>query len=245
MDAPPGNGTKVLFLHHSTGNVIWNAGVREWFEDHNQRNGTDIGLVEQSFPKRSSYGWHNYPYDYWKIWVSNGGEEPYMREPTLEMISKQYDVVVWKHCFPVSKVQADTGEGVANSEKRTLENYKLQYNGLMEKMLQFPNVKFLVWTGAALVEDATTPEEAERASDFFSWVKDDWDRKGDNIYIWDFHELETAGGLYLREEYSRGGGDSHPNDQIAEEVMPYLCQRILDVVEDRADLTSLTGRSDT
>ena len=33
-----------------------------------------------SFPKPNPYGWNNYPYDYYNIWVKNAGEELYMEE---------------------------------------------------------------------------------------------------------------------------------------------------------------------
>ena len=37
-----------------------------------------------AFPKASPYGWHNYPYDYYDIWVKHAGNEPYMEEPSME-----------------------------------------------------------------------------------------------------------------------------------------------------------------
>jgi hypothetical protein len=225
------NSTKVLFLHHSTGGNIWKGGIPEWFSNYNDVNNR-VDIVEQDFPKRDPYGWNNYPYDYWNIWVNHAGEKPYKNEPTLEMISKTYDIVIMKHCFPVSKIKANTGEPRIDSDEKTVENYKLQYISLKEKMNSFPNIKFIVWTGAALVEEDTNPESADRARTFFDWVKDDWDIDNDNIYIWDFHELQTEGGLYFKEEYAKNPTNSHPNDEFSSRVAPLLCERIVEVLND-------------
>ena len=232
----------ILFLHHSTGSNIWNGGVKEWFESYNISYSTNYSIFEQDFPKSSPYGWNNYPFDYWNIWVKHASEEPYKKEPTLEMITKQYDIVIWKHCFPVGDIKEDTGESNINSEIKSMENYKIQYEALKEKMKKFNQTKFIVWSIPALVEKKTTEEKASRAKEFYNWVKNEWDQKGDNIYLWDFYELETEGGLYLKNEYAQSQENSHPNKIFSEKVAPYFCQRIVDVIEDRADESSLTGK---
>ena len=236
------NGTKIIFLHHSTGKVIWDGGVRQWFSNYNQTNGKNYNIIEQDFPKRNPYGWNNYPFDYWNIWVKHAGEEPYMEEPTLEMITKNYNVVIFKHCFPVSSIEEDKGNPVISSSRKSLEVYKLQYEALKEKMKEFNKTKFIVWTIPALVEKQTNEEKALRAQEFYNWVKNEWDEKDDNIYLWDFYELETEGGFYLKNEYARSLEDSHPSTAFSEKVTPYFCQRIVDVIEGRADNSSLTGK---
>ena len=240
-DADEGADVNILFLHHSTGQNIWNGGVPEWFDDHNAENGTNYTITEQNFPKSSPYGWNNYPYDYWNIWVNHAGDRPYKDEPTLEMITKEYDVVVWKHCFPVSRVLPDTGDPDISSDEKRQENYRLQYEALKEKMHEFPDTKFIVWTGAALVEGATDPESARRARDFFEWVKNEWDEKGDNVFIFDFRELETGGGLYMLDGNARSSTDSHPNERFSRTAAPLLCSRVVDVVEGRGDEGSIDG----
>lgn len=225
------NSINVLFLHHSTGKNIWDGGVPEWFDDHNKNNDTKVEIIEQDFPKSDPYGWNNYPYDYWNIWVNNAGEEPYKNEPTLEMITKDYDVVVFKHCFPVSSIKADTGEPQIDSSDKRAENYKLQYEALKEKINTFPDTKFIVWTGAALVRENTDEASAERARNFSKWVKEEWDIQGNNIYIWDFRELQTEGGLYFKDEYALNSANSHPNEEFSERVAPLLCERIIEVID--------------
>ena len=233
---------KVVFLHHSTGNCIWKGGVPEWFAEYNAAHDTDYQITERPFPKKEPYGWENYPYDYWNIWVKNAGDEPVLGEPTLEMLTKDYDVIVFKHCFPVSNVGEDDTPDI-NSQKKTLANYKLQYNELKPKLLSFPDTKFIVWTGAALIEAATNEENAKRAVAFFDWVKNEWDEPGDNIFVWDFFEIQTDGGLYFKEEYAAAPGDAHPSEEFSRNTAPLFGQRIVDVIEGRGDTGSLTGRA--
>lgn len=230
---------RIVFLHHSTGGVIWEGGVSNWFSTYNSAHSTSYQITERAYPSGSPYPWENYPYDYWNIWVNHAGGQAYLDEPTLEMLTPQYDVIVWKHCFPVSDIEADTGAADVTSAARTLENYKLQYAALKAKMRAFPDTRFIVWTGAALIESETTAEKAARAREFAAWVTQNWDEPGDNIFVWDFRQLETEGGLYLPAKYS--AGDSHPNSTLAEMIAPWFGQRIVDVVEGRGDTGSLTG----
>lgn len=233
---------KILFLHHSTGQRIWQGGIPEWFANYNAEHGTKYQIVESVFPKAQPYGWKNYPFDYWNIWVKNAGAEPYLKELTLEILSEKYDVISWKHCYPVSRIQEKSDTPDVESEVKTLGNYKLQYLALKSKMHEFPNTKFIVWTGAALVEPNTNKKEGARARSFFDWVKKEWDEPGDNIFIWDFFELETAGGLYLKPEYADKPTNSHPNDTFSHQVAPYFAQRVVDVIEGRGDSSPLTGK---
>jgi hypothetical protein len=235
---PPAQA-RVLFLHHSTGECIWNGGVARWFQDYNRAHSVRYTITEQAFPKESPYGWENYPYDYWNIWVRNAGGEPFRQEPTLEMLSKKYDVIVLKHCFPVSNIEADTGRpDVASSEKR-IENYRLQYAALKKKIRAFRKVRFLVWTGAAQVASDTDEAMARRARQFFEWVRTRWDEKGDNIYLWDFYSLQTEGGLYFKPAYA--SGDAHPNQAFSKKVAPMFCRRLVDVIQGRGDSGSILG----
>jgi predicted esterase len=223
----------ILFLHHSTGKLVWDGGVKKWFRKYNRKYKTDYNVAERAFPAESPYGWNNYPYDYWNIWVKNAGGAPYQNEPTLEILAADYDVIVFKHCFPVSHIRPDTGTPDPGSPEKRIENYTVQYNALKEKMHTFPDTRFLVWTCAALVEAKTDPEEAKRTRQFVDWVKHEWNEAGDNIYVWDFYELETEGGLYLKPDYARSETDSHPHKKFAKRVAPLFAERIVEVIESR------------
>ena len=237
----PDGGIQILFLHHSTGGVIWDGGVPEWFDAYNADHGTSYHITERAYPG-DGYPWANYPYDYWNIWVKHEGDRQYKKQDTLEIMTGEYDVIVWKHCFPVSAVEADIGSPDVGSDVKSVENYKLQYEALKAKMRQFPETRFVVWTGAALVAGATNEAQATRAQEFFRWVIDNWDEPGDNIYVWNFWQLETEGGLYLLDEYAVSADDSHPNGAFAARVAPYFAQRIVDAIDGRGDIGSLTGQ---
>jgi hypothetical protein len=55
---------KIIFLHHSTGGVIWGGGVENWVSAYNAAHAKSYQIVERAFPASSPYGWNNYPYDY-------------------------------------------------------------------------------------------------------------------------------------------------------------------------------------
>lgn len=238
--------SNIIFLHHSTGNVIYHGGkmpnliirklfpnnpfVPNWFSEYNKSNGTNYKITDQFFPKSSPYGWNNYPYDYYNIWVKNAGEKPYLEEPTLEILTKKYDLVIFKHCYPVSNMEED-GMPDINSPKRTIGNYKLQYKALKQKLSEFPHTKFLIWTGAVQVKNNITAEQARKTKEFFDWVKNEWDTPDDNIYIWDFYNLETEGDLYLKNSNAQHKNDSHPANSFAERVAPMFCEKIIEVIQ--------------
>jgi hypothetical protein len=250
------NSVNILFLHHSVGLCVWEgkqnflgkhikafrkSAVKNAFDDYNKSTGKSYLIDEQIFPKETPYGWNNFPYDYYNIWIKHAGDKPFMEEPTLEMLSKQYQVIIWKHCFPVSDVVEDTGKPDIDSPVKKIENYKLQYLALRDKMHQFPNVKFIVWTGAAQVKSATNNEDAKRALEFFNWVKNEWDLPNDNIYLWDFRELETEGGLFLLDKNAANVNNSHPNAKFSGQAAGLIASRIIDVIENNGTKTTLTG----
>jgi len=234
---------KIVFLHHSTGKNIWigktnryvykltkKGDVQKFFNHYNSVHKTNYCIKEMVFPKAVPYGWKNYPYDYYKIWVKNAGETPYLEEPTLEMLTKEYDIIIFKHCFPVSNIAADNGAPDIDCEVRRIENYKLQYNALKKKMHEFPENKFIVWTPAVNTSNLMNEDEAIRTKQFYKWMVEEWDEDGDNIYIWDFYKYETDGGLFLSEKNALSPNNSHPNKEFAGRVAPLFCNFIIDVL---------------
>lgn len=247
---------RIVFLHHSTGNNVWqgekkvfdflserhNQAAVPWLiSEYNKQNEKKYAIKEVDFPKAKPYGWKNYPYDYYNIWVKNAGIEPYMQEPTLEILTKDYDLIVFKHCFPVSYIQPDDSISSADSEKKTLSNYKLQYLALKRKIHDFPGTKFLVWTPTALVQAKTSEEQARLANDFTNWIIEEWDEENDNIFLWDFRKLETQGGFYLKNENARSKTDSHPSEKFNEFVSKYFVNRLISVIENDGKDTDLIG----
>ncbi len=237
------NGTvRIAYLHHSTGGVVWDGGVPGFFTAYNTAHGTQYQITSITYPDTGGgYPWANYPYDYWNLWVNHTGNSQDRGELNLDQLAASYDVIMFKHCFPVSNIEPDSAATpTVASDVKTIANYQLQYAALKTRMKQFPNKKFVLWTGAALTSSNTTTENAQRTQTFFNWVKNTWDEAGDNIFIWDFYFLETGGALFMKDAYS-STGDPHPNPAFAATVAPYISQRIIDVIEGRGDTGSITG----
>ncbi len=220
------DGTSIVFLHHSTGWAIWNAGVPEWIDAYNTEHGTDFNAVARAFP-HWPHPWVNDPFDYWRLWTQRRGDNTYLGQETIEQLAAAYDVIVWKHCFTAAKIDADTGAGRASSREKTLADFKVQYAALAEQMGRHADTEFLVWTVPPRAPGATNPQQAARATEFARWVRDEWQRPA-NVHIFDYHELAAPGGT-LRADYPKSRGDSHPTRSFAEEVAPVFAQRIVDV----------------
>ncbi len=239
---PMASSARIAFLHHSTGGNVWAGGVPQAIRAWNASAGKSYAIAELTYPiTTGGYPWANYPYDYWNLWVSHQGADRDLGELNLEDLVASYDLIVWKHCFPVSAIDPDGAAPSVSSDAKTIANYQLQYAALRARMRQFPDKRFLVWTGAALVEGATDPASAQRAQQFTAWVKDTWDEPGDNVYVWDFRQLETGGGPYLLPGNAASSLDSHPNAAFSAAVAPLVARRIVDVLEGRGDAGSLTG----
>ena len=247
-DSNPTEMKKIVFLHHSTGNRIWlgktnpyiykltrKGDIQKYFNDFNKKNNTDYNITDLYFPKEKPYGWNNYPFDYYNIWVKNAGADPYMEEPTLEILTKKYDVIIFKHCFPGSRINEDTGSPDINSSEKKIENYRLQYDALKNKMHEFPDNKFIVWTPAVCTSNEISEDEAKRTNQFYRWMLDEWDEKGDNIFIWDFYNHETEGSLYLLEKNAHSPNDSHPGREFAAKAAPLFSKFIADVIESKIE----------
>ena len=112
---------------------------------------------------------------------------------------------------------------------------------MRDKLHEFPDVKFILFTGAAQVRSSISEEAAKRAKEFFGWVTDEWDLPDDNIHLWDLYRLQTEGGLYFQDEYAVSQNDSHPNENFAGRVVKLLFNRIIDIIEDNGNGTKLTG----
>jgi hypothetical protein len=262
---------RIAYLHHSTGEIVWGGGVhrrvyRLWdrhvpdavkrlvpgswpggVPDHirrwNAEHGTDYRVSELTYPATTGgYPWANYPYDYWNLWVAHAGASRDRGELNLDDLVKDHDVIVFKHCFPVSRIVEDDGNPSVSSSVKTLANYKLQYEALKGRMRQFPDKRFVLWTGAALVRaGGTNPEQARRARQFANWVKGSWDEQGDNIFVWDFYELEADSEGFLAQANAQAPNNSHPSGEFGAKVAPLIARRIVDVIEGRGDSASIAG----
>ena len=256
--------SNILFLHQSTGGIIWQGKeaslltraarkispelaritsgkgkLKKLFEEYNENNTDNYSIEEMRFPKNSG----NYPFHYYNIWVKNAGNRPYMEEPTLEMLTQDHQLIIFKHCYPVSNIKPDQDSADINSSLMTLSNFKLQYLALREKLHEFPSTKFILFTGAVQVKANITEDDALRAREFYNWLKEDWNISDDNIYLWDLYSLQTEGGLYFKDEYASSPENSHPNAKFAGRVGELLFNRIIDVIKNDGKETRLSGKT--
>ncbi len=98
-------------------------------------------------------------------------------------------------------------------------------------MHEFPDNKFIVWTPAVCTKNKMTEDQAKRTNQFYKWIIEEWDEKGDNIFIWDFYKYETEGGIYLSEKNADSPDNPHPNKEFSARVAPLFGKYIIDVIE--------------
>ncbi|HDS06243.1 MAG TPA: hypothetical protein ENO05_01330 [Bacteroides sp.] len=248
----PAQKANVIFLHHSTGGMIYEGGnVADSVAAYNQREGTEYTIKDWNFPYKP-YEWANYPYDYWNIWI-NGycedyrGEKGYVNVMCLDDLSARYDVVIFKHCFPGADILEDTGNPDISSVRKSLENYKLQYRALRDAFASFPETQFVVWTLAPRhrLYPGTT-EHAGRAGAFVDWVKSEWlqeeGKRYENIHVFDYFSLSATLDpeadppavqhcLKYKYEKEHDHHDSHPNELACKEIGPEFYRFIRDLLE--------------
>jgi hypothetical protein len=238
-------GQKVMFLHHSTGDGVYYEGnVSGWITNYNVLYSKNYQISERAYPD-IPYPWANYPFDYWNLWINNQCNNSNPNIECLDKLTQNFDVIIFKHCFPGAAIAPDNGNPSISSSSQTLENYKLQYRSLRTLMDSYPTRKFIVWTLAPLHRLSTNTEDAARARQFVDWVKGTWlieDAKSHpNIFIFDFfgyvaenNPTPSNGKVNcLRYEYegSHTGSDSHPNKLANETVGPLFAQFIVNTIQ--------------
>jgi uncharacterized protein YjdB len=247
---------KIIFLHHSTGAGVYTGGkVAEWINNYNSEHATNYLIFERSYPN-APYEWANYPFDYWNLWINRQCDNSGTNIACLDQLCSDFDVIIFKHCFPGAAISTDIPSPTVNSNVKCLANYKLQYRTLLNLMDSYPNKKFIVWTLAPLHRLATSAESAARAREFVYWVKNTWliedDNAHPNVFIFDFFGLAAelnnspVNGQVncLRYDYegSHTENDSHPNTLANQTIGPIFAQFIVNVVEQNVNvpITSIT-----
>ena len=236
---------KILFLHHSTGENVYNdGGVPDWITSYNSDHGTSYDISERNYPA-DPYDWANYPYDYWNLWINNACDSDNTNIECMNTLIQSYDVIIFKHCFPGAAVESDTGSPDIASQTKSLENYKLQYRALRDMMDGYPDNLFIVWTLAPLHRLETTPDDAARAKQFVDWVNEEFlteeGKIHSNIAIFDFWKivaeddpnasLGKVNCLKYEYEGSHFGSDSHPNYDANQAAGPVFAQTIITAIE--------------
>ncbi len=239
------NAQRIVFLTHSVGSGLYKEGqIKEWFTKYNSDNGKDILIDRRSYPAEP-YPWDNDPYDYWNNWL-NG---KCVNECFTHML-ENYDIVIMKHCYTAAKIEEDINAPDITSNRKSLENYKLQYRAIRNLLDANPKTKFIVFTLTPRHRLRTNAAEADRAKQFAEWVKNEWlqedGKKHDNIFIFDFWNLiaetdptpENGAVNCIRYEYEKNhsSDNSHPNLLANETAAPIFARFILNTIESRESI---------
>ncbi len=232
------NAQRIGFLTHSVGSALYQEGkIAEWFTDYNATHGTGFTIQRRSYPAEP-YPWENNPYDYWNVWV-NGS----CSEECFPSLLERFDIVIMKHCYTAARIEADINAPDIGSDRKSVENYKLQYRALRDLFDNHPGTKFIVFTLTPRHRLRTDAAQASRAKSFADWVKNEWlqedGKEHSNIYVFDFWSLlaetdptpEKGSVNCLRYAYEKdhSSDNSHPNLLANETVGPVFAQYIADV----------------
>lgn len=230
---------KVLFIHHSTGgNLIKEGNLRRIlneinphikFWDHSYNlvkylplfiaNYTHLKGLSDALGKITGIDYdivlsNNSPKEYAEIFAREADDY------TLKQIL-QYDVIVFKNCFPTSKITSNI----------QLEEYKNYYSNIAKNISKYKTKKFIIITPPPLRKELTKSEYADRAKILAAWLKSgNFIKDIDNIFVFDFFSLLADNKGFLKEKYTRFIPiDSHPNKKANKEIAPILAKFIIEV----------------
>ncbi|MFH1088734.1 MAG: LamG-like jellyroll fold domain-containing protein [Patescibacteria group bacterium] len=242
---------KIVMLTHSTGLNLYEAIIDEdvLTERFNLLYGTDYVIERIEYPH--IYGrpseeitTNNMPWHYFRRWIEG---EYGVYDETLNELATEYDVVMFKQCYPSSDIYMESvTEEYPNSDDRTVGNYKIIYNYLKGVLDSHPDTEFVAWTLPPRNKDfipllGDSVANASRASDFSYWLLNTWLEDGqnhDNIQVFDFRgyvvesSQTSAWYNFLKQEYeiSSYTTDSHPNDLANNTVAPYFVDFVIQEV---------------
>jgi hypothetical protein len=230
QDLPP---VRIIFMHHSTGQGLLDGGdLRETLSamgyelwDHGYN---DEGLTDAS-GTRLGINW-DVPYDNTDPWGWAEIFQQPVTNPPANTFSHMldFDVIVFKSCFPVSDIQSE----------EQLDVYRSYFSTIRDVAARHPDKLFIAFTPPPLVPNATTPEAAARAR---RWADDlaspEYAIPDSNMVVFDFFSQLADENGYLRAEYRVDENDSHPNDVanrvVAAELADFVDQAIRNFVADR------------
>ena len=216
--APSAGGfRRVIFLHHSCGaNLIEQGDVRARltalgyeFDDHGY-NGDGLVLADGTWTGRNFDvpDDNTNPDGYAAIFAQPLHDPP---DNTFSYLM-QYDIIVFKSCFPVSNIESD----------EQLAEYKGYYLSIRERMDQYPNKVFIIVTQPPEIPADTSPQAAARARAFTNWLASDEYLSGHpNVFTFNFfHLLADPATHMLRSEYRTDPSDAHPNEPANRTIAP-------------------------
>ncbi|MCK5543092.1 MAG: hypothetical protein KAI40_10405 [Desulfobacterales bacterium] len=236
---------KILFLHHSVGeglirdsnirDILTEAGFEFW--DHGY-NHSKHGLRDGNGDPAGCY------------WIPDNNTNPdgfaelFSLNPSsenpLSIILKNYNIILFKSCFPTNKIEPDNLErDKSNPKRRSLYNYKRHYLKIRENVDKYYSKIFIIMTQPPLHPKVTNRRESQRAQKFAQWLKSKEYLNGRrNLFVFDYFNLlaDPKTGI-LKKEYQSDPNEknSHPNPISNMLIGPKLADFIYNVFHDKQE----------
>lgn len=209
----PGKPAKTLsmvWLHHSTGDVLLEGGLLQALKGNN----IDFYDINYKEAVVNSYviGDHTDVPD-WPKTFNDAKRFDVVRKWELPQGEEHHDVVMFKSCFPNSNIDSEA----------KLEEYKKHFNALIPTFQANPEILFIGMSTPPLVKAQTNPEAASRARQWAKWLNTSYAKDVKNIKIFDlFNALAIAEGKpdenTLVPQFAMNKEDSHPTAEGARAV---------------------------
>jgi hypothetical protein len=227
---------KVLFIHHSTGgNLIKQGSLRQFIQKINPDiefwdHGYNLYGSHTSANLLATFTFHTGLSDDkgrmtgtdYNLIISNNSPKEYaeifsrkQNDPTLKSILR-YDIIAFKNCFPTTKIE---------SEKQ-LDEYKEYYKIIRDKIKEYKEKKFIIFTPPPLRQELTTEENANRAKQLIQFLNSkEFQSSTDNVFVFDFFSMLADEKGYLKKGYTKLlCTDSHPNRKANKEIAPVFAK---------------------
>jgi hypothetical protein len=228
--------TNLFFLHHSTGEGVVQVGdVRGHVATYNSDNGTDLEFWDHGYNEDGlrdpdnietgeSYaipGNNTDPDGLHYLWTSGEADAVACRDRILN----NHQVIAFKSCFPASAITSED----------MLDQYKAWYLEMRDFFDTRLDRVFVVMSPPPLCPESTNLSEAKKARRFADWLKSDEYLLGHpNVACFDLFDVlahaddRSVIANMLHEDYVRGGGNSHPNDDgyiaAGAAFAPFMCE---------------------
>jgi hypothetical protein len=225
---PPATTTRLVFIHHSTGQNWLNDALRSAL------NSSNYFVVE------TDYGWGpdgigDYTdIGHWYNWFSGPSRDTY----TTALYANSYrsslnsgvsdpgganKVVMFKSCFPNSALGGNPSDAPttgtnplrgndAYSAYHTVANAKGLYVDLLGYFAAKQDTLFVLITAPPLVSDATNSSQAANARALNEWLTKDWlaNYPYRNVAVFDFYNVLTSnGGNATTSDLGSASGNHH------------------------------------
>lgn len=203
---------RLAFIHHSVG--------RNWLNDGLRDELMAEGISVQSISRNCDLGSET-DMNHWIPKFSDHINEIISFDSYEEnniSTDKENDIIMFKSCYPNSDIAADgTPSGDPFAPEKTISNYQAIFDSLKNIFAEQPNKTFIYVTFPPIHQMNTTAENASRARKFNNWIKSEFadfysEETGlNNFVVFDLFDVLADENNFLKEEYVRREGDSHPN----------------------------------